>query len=292
MRGRGNWGSSPAAATLPLPSPGRQRRVIMMELLGRGAHASPRDGCSILEYASVLAGERWSSRPQSVHPALADAADMVNDLMTDDRRRLLAPLAPWLPGTNTANPRTWPAVTEVCVRAALAHASQPVELRLRTDLDATRHWLAEATQPADGRRRAPWAGRRQRRWARHAIRSALLAVAASADQADDADARLRQALVDCINECRRLAGEPAVDPRLPLADCPQWLAVEPNLMRSPGCDWMDLGYQPVHSHLAEWPDAAQLSRRAERRNPRPRTCSGRQVKCEIAKLGGEIAVPC
>src|ERR1700756_2957930 len=119
MRSRRNRGSPPVADPSP-SSPGRQRRVVMMELLGRGAHASPRCGCSLLEYVSVLAGERWSSRPQSVHPAVADVADMVNDQMSDDRRRLLAPLALWLLGTSTVGPRVWPAVTEVCVRAALA----------------------------------------------------------------------------------------------------------------------------------------------------------------------------
>ena len=78
--------------------------VIMMELLGRGVHANPRRGCNVLEYASVLVGERWSSRPRSVHPALADVAGMVNDQMTDDNRQLLTPVAPWLLGTSTADP--------------------------------------------------------------------------------------------------------------------------------------------------------------------------------------------
>jgi hypothetical protein len=82
--------------------------VIMMELLGRGVHANPRRGCNVLEYASVLADERWSSRPRSGHPALADVADMVNDQMTDGNRRLLVPLAPWLLGTRTVDPRAWP----------------------------------------------------------------------------------------------------------------------------------------------------------------------------------------
>ena len=219
--------------------------VIMMELLGRGVHANPRRGCNVLEYASVLAGERWSSRPRSVHPALADVAGMVNDQMTDDDRRLLTPLAPWLLGTSTADPRAWPAITGTCTRAALAWASEPGKPRLKADLDTARNWLAEASRSPD-RRRPPWAGRRERRWARHAIYAALLTVAASADQ-DDADARLCQVLLDCVNECRRLAGESAVDPRLPLADCPQRLAVERHMMWLLGCDWMEAGYRPVRT---------------------------------------------
>ena len=255
MKRRRNGGTRPAAVITAFSSCGRQHPAILMELLGRGAHASPRHGCNLLEYTSVLAGERWSSRPQSVHPALAEVADIVNDQMTDDGRRLLTPLAPWLSGTNAADPRTWPAVTEVCVRAALAWASRPDEPRLLADMDATRSWLAEASRPADGQRRTPWAGQQQRRRARHAICSALLTVAASADP-DAVDAKLCQILVDCVNEGRRLAGEPAVDPRLPLADCPQRLAVEPRLVRSPGCDWMELGYRPVRTPLPEWPRAA------------------------------------
>jgi hypothetical protein len=93
-------------------------QVITMDLLGRGTHTGPRHGCNVLELASVLAGERWSSSPQSVHPALAMAAEAVNDLLTDDRKRLLVPLAQWLPGTNSADPRIWPAVASACIRRA------------------------------------------------------------------------------------------------------------------------------------------------------------------------------
>ena len=230
--------------------------VIMMELLGRGVHANPRRGCNVLEYASVLAGERWSSRPRSVHPALADVAGLVNDQMTDDNRKLLTPLAPWLPGTSTADPRAWPAITGVCIRAALAWASEPGKPRLKADLDTARNWLAETSRSPEGRRRPPWAGRRERRWARHAICTALLTVAASADQ-DDADARLCQVLLACVNECRRLAGESAVDPRLPLADCPQRLAVERHIMWLLGCDWIEVGYRPVRTIPPGSADAAQ-----------------------------------
>lgn len=233
MKSQGNRGSPPPA--------------VVMELLGRGAHVSPRHGCNVLEYASVLAGERWDSRPQSVHPALAHVADIVNDRMSDARRRLLAPVAPWLLGTRTGDPRTWPAITAVCAAAALAHAGEPDEARLRADLHAARDWLAQASLPAED---APPTGREKRRWARRAIGSALGTVAASADSYA-ADTWLCHALVACVNQCRRLAGEPAVDPRLPLADCPQRLAVEPYFLRSPGCDWIETGYRAVRDRPAE-----------------------------------------
>lgn len=221
--------------------------AVVMKLLGRGAHAHPRQGCNVLEYASVLAGERWDSRPLSVHPALAHVADIVNDLMSDARRRLLAPVAPWLLGTRTEDPRTWPAITAVCAGAALSHASEPDGARLRADLHTARDWLAQASLPADD---APCTGRGKRRWARHAISSALGTVAASADSCDT-DTWLCHALVACVNQCRRLAGEPAVDPQLPLADCPRRLAVEPCFLRSPGCDWIETGYRAVREMPTE-----------------------------------------
>jgi hypothetical protein len=235
-------------------------RVIIMELLGRGAHANPRRGANVLEFASVLAGERWSSSPHAVHPAIAAVAGTVNDLLADDPRRLLTPIAPWVLGTNTADPRVWPAVANVCVRAALASISGRDQPRLLANLDITQKWLTEASSPSGGRRRGPWADRRDRRWARHAIGSALLSVAGPANQGD-ADAALCQVLVDCINACRQLAGAQAVDPRLPLADCPQRIVVEPRWMWSPGCDWMELGYRPVPQPLPGHTRATGTERR-------------------------------
>jgi hypothetical protein len=217
-------------------------QIITMELLGPGAHADPRHGSNVLELASVLAGDRWSANPESVHPALAAAADTVNDLLTDGRRRLLVPLAPWLLGTNSADPRIWPAIAGVCIRAAMPSVPASDLSRLLADLDRARTWLADLNSPRRGRRHGDQARRRDRRWAMRAGCSALARVAASADP-EDADATLCQALVNCINECRRLAGKQAVDPRLPLADCPQCLLVQLHAMWSPGCDWMEPGYQ-------------------------------------------------
>jgi hypothetical protein len=52
-------------------------QVIRMDLLGRGTHTDPRLGGNVLELASALAGERWSTSLRSVHPALATAAEAV-----------------------------------------------------------------------------------------------------------------------------------------------------------------------------------------------------------------------
>jgi len=217
-------------------------QLITMDLLGRGPHTDPCHGCNVLELASVLAGERWSTSPQSVHPALATVAETVNDLLTDDRIRLLVPLAPWLLGTNSADPRIWPAVASACIRTALTSAPGPGQPRLLAELNRAREWLALASS-ASGGQPGYGARRRDRRWVMDASRSALL-VASSADP-EAADAALCQALVECINECRRLGGEVAVDPLLPLADCPRRLLVRSRAVWSPGCDWMEHGYQLI-----------------------------------------------
>jgi hypothetical protein len=191
----------------------------------------------------VLCGERWDSRPQSVHPALAEASSAVNDLLSDDRRRLLTPLAPWLAGTHSAGPQAWAAVARACTEGAPPAVSDQGRPRQLTDPDNAPRPQAAAGRVRRWRLADRRKDRRERRLARHAIGSALLAVAGVPQ--DDGDMALCEVLVDCINACRRLAGEPPVDPLLPLTACPQWLDVEPQLIRSPGCDWRDLGFRPA-----------------------------------------------
>jgi hypothetical protein len=125
-------------------------QVITMDLLGRGPHTDPCHGCNVLELASVLAGERWSTSPQSVHPALAKVAETLNDLLTDDRTRLLVPLAPWLLGTNSADPRIWPAMASACIRTALTSAPGPDQPRLLAELNRARELLALVSSASGG----------------------------------------------------------------------------------------------------------------------------------------------
>lgn len=256
--------------------------MITMKLLGRGTHADPHHGCNVLEFDSVLAGEPWSTLPRSVHPALAAVASTVNDLLADDRRRLLVPIAPWLLGTNSAGPGAWPVVVNVCDRAA-AQVVGGDRSQLLADLHDMSSRLAEAGSPGRQRRHRSWPSGRPRRSARYAIGSALRLIAGSGDQ-DDAAAALCQVLVDCINECRRLASQEAVDPRLPLLDCPRRVTVQPRLMWLPGCDWIQLGYQPVFHDLPSSADPAQAQRQAL--NPRPGGNSGKRAGTASGRRGG------
>ncbi|MPV50285.1 hypothetical protein GCG21_09775 [Pseudactinotalea sp. HY160] len=69
-----------------------------MPMLARGQHQSPRHGACFMELASYLAGEPWSDAPNCTHWALAQLARIVNDLTTDEKRPLLAPLVPLVIG--------------------------------------------------------------------------------------------------------------------------------------------------------------------------------------------------
>ena len=77
-------------------------------VLSRGRHRTPRRGACFMEFASVLAGERWSDHPSCTHPVLGQLARQVNE--QHQRRRT--------PGTHAAGPVGRRPVRE---RSGLAH---------------------------------------------------------------------------------------------------------------------------------------------------------------------------
>jgi hypothetical protein len=66
----------------------------LVPTLSRGKHRSPRKGACFMEFASLLAGERWSDHPACTHPLLAAVARHVNDFTSDAGRARLAGLIP------------------------------------------------------------------------------------------------------------------------------------------------------------------------------------------------------
>jgi hypothetical protein len=66
----------------------------LLPMLSRGKHRSPRKGACFMEFASLLAGERWSDHPACTHPLLAAVARHVNDYTSDAGRPRLADLIP------------------------------------------------------------------------------------------------------------------------------------------------------------------------------------------------------
>src|ERR671925_1649652 len=66
----------------------------LLPTLSRGKHRSPRQGACFMEFASLLAGQRWSDHPTCTHPLLAAVARQVNDYTSDAGRSRLADLIP------------------------------------------------------------------------------------------------------------------------------------------------------------------------------------------------------
>lgn len=75
-------------------------------VLSRGRHRSPRRGACFMEFASFLAGERWSDHPSCTHPLLAQLARQVNDHLSDGDRQQLVQLIPFVVGRR-GDDRTW-----------------------------------------------------------------------------------------------------------------------------------------------------------------------------------------
>ncbi|MGH3329599.1 MAG: hypothetical protein ACRDPT_17705, partial [Streptomycetales bacterium] len=100
-----------------------------LPLLARGAHDDPSEGVCLMEYVSVIAGERFSDHPRCTDPLLAGVARVVNDHVSDDARPSLTLLAPDLVGATSRDPRLAPTLVVRCVDAALTVDPQSWWLR-------------------------------------------------------------------------------------------------------------------------------------------------------------------
>ena len=93
--------------------------------LGSGDHRPGSMTPCAMEAASWLAGEAWSAKPRSVHPAIAAVARAVNDAVSDADRQELWPLILASLGTGQ---RRGPILRRRLGRVAkrLLHAREPV----------------------------------------------------------------------------------------------------------------------------------------------------------------------
>ena len=96
----------------------------LLPVLGRGRHRNPRSGACFMEYASFLAGERWSDHPACTHSALAVTARLVNDCTSDRHRNALATMIPSVVGLTGDGSRTSLTLAVRAVAAAIPVASQ------------------------------------------------------------------------------------------------------------------------------------------------------------------------
>jgi hypothetical protein len=100
-----------------------------MPVLGRGKHRSPRKGACFMEFASYLAGERWSDHPACTHPLLARLARLINDYTSDAERQHLVELVPSVVGLTSDDARV---DLRIALRAAVTALPVVAEERQRT----------------------------------------------------------------------------------------------------------------------------------------------------------------
>ena len=93
----------------------------VMPILSPGRHRSPRRGACFMEFASYLAGERWSDHPACTHGTLAHLARLVNDRTSDAGRARLTPLIPTVIGLTSDDP-----LLDVLLAVRAASAALPI----------------------------------------------------------------------------------------------------------------------------------------------------------------------
>lgn len=115
-------------------------------LLSRGRHRSPRRGACFMEFASLLAGERWSDHPACTHPLLGQLARRVNDATSDAGRQLLLPLIPSVVGRRGDD---WTSLTVAVAVAESAILDVPEETQraLAGGLLRAEELCADSTEP-------------------------------------------------------------------------------------------------------------------------------------------------
>jgi hypothetical protein len=92
---------------------------LVMPVLSPGRHRNPRKGACFMEFASYLAGEKWSDRPACTHSALAELARAVNDHIGDEARQEIFPLVPEVIGLNGSEPLADVRIARECALVAL-----------------------------------------------------------------------------------------------------------------------------------------------------------------------------
>src|SRR5699024_10381953 len=105
-----------------------------LPVLSCGKHNDPRDGACLMEYVSVLAGEKFTDRPSCVDPLLAHLARMVNDATSSSARHTLARLAIDLVGTDRADSTMHEELVQACFRTLRGQRSAPQPNRARIRL--------------------------------------------------------------------------------------------------------------------------------------------------------------
>jgi hypothetical protein len=204
-----------------------------LPVLSVGRHRSPKRGACFMEYASHLAGERWSDHPACTHPAVASLARAVNDCTTDEARGLLVPLIPSVIGLHGSDENVRLIVGVRASAAALPVASESRQRAIAVGLAHCEALLEQRDDALSARLRSAIRGAFDQapaaeRWARAFLVSvgtaknrldswtvdklvALSVIGIAEACIDDSDERLGRLLTLAIDDCRVEAGTAITD---------------------------------------------------------------------------------
>lgn len=247
-------------------------------MLSRGKHRNPSKGACFMEFASYLAGERWSDHPSCTHPLLAGLARLVNDHTSDSARPRLAELIPSVIGLTGDDPRLDARIALCAARAALPVVAHERQLAMAVSIlsgehvlaglegrpagyldERSRHALAqvpEATRWAytfgRGVRISPKGFRRYA--APNTVQLAVRGIAQAC--VPDPDPLLRDLLADAIDDCwallRPTAGTTAASDAASDAGSDAGTVTEPATVTAAGA-------APAGVDAARWADACRLT---------------------------------
>jgi hypothetical protein len=156
-----------------------------LPVLSSGAHLAPEDGACLMEYVSVVAGERFTDAPRCTDPMLALLARLVNDATSDGGRGRLGSLAPAL----AAAPRTDALGSAELVLSTVLRVQAAVEgpRRLDRHVRGARRHLHRTIARVQAGRRVGWSELLHRRGSgRHRLVSAVDATSALPEPVRDA----------------------------------------------------------------------------------------------------------
>jgi hypothetical protein len=105
-----------------------------------------------MEFASFLAGERWSDHPSCTHPVLAQLARQVNDHLSDGDRQRLAQLIPLVVGRR-GDDRTWLTLPVTVAAWPILEVPEQTQRVLAAGLLSAEQLCTEAGHHLDATRR-------------------------------------------------------------------------------------------------------------------------------------------
>lgn len=201
----------------------RTASELVMPILSAGRHKNPRRGACFMEFASYLAGEKWSDHPACTHPVLAALARDVNDLSSPTARAGLTGYIHRVVGLTSVDPLVTAAIAVHAAAAALPIASlerqRAIAVGMLMALDTIdspelESIAAQALSAAPNEER--WARTyratiRSRRFTAHTaitlVHTSVVGIAHAC--VPDANERLAQLLIGAVELVEYLTGSPA-----------------------------------------------------------------------------------